>query len=182
MTKKKAVRQRTKPGEIPRIHHRKDRNLAFILIKGKKYYIGTWDDNGIAPEAEANRLRLWHEHQAKKGTDQEYRAPITVAVLVNRFLEHAQRTYVKHGRVTSTYQRFVDVSKPLFRLYADVPVADFTPLALKALRNTMVESGTLCRIRAMKSLHSISRWSPNWSPPFLAPLNPLIVGVDFRNR
>ena len=162
MTKKRNVRQRTKKGEIPRIHRRKDRNAAFILIEGKKHYVGTWDDNGIAPEAEANRLRIWHEYQAEKGiARQDCRTVITVAVLIDRFLEHAKQVYVKHGRLTGTYRRFVEVVRPLFQLYADTPVTEFTPLALKALRHGMVESGTLCRETINKRIDCIRqmfRW------------------------
>lgn len=161
MTKKKPVRLRTKKGEIPQIHRRKDRNLAFILIEGKKHYVGTWNDNGIAPEAEANRLRIWHEYQAEKGTHHSRRTSITVAVLINRFLEHAKQVYVKHSRLTGTYKRFVGVVRPLFQLYADTPVTDFTPLALKALRNSMVESGKACRDTINKRINCIRemfRW------------------------
>ena len=155
------MRQHTKPGEIPRILRRKDRDLAFILIEGKRYYIGTYDESGVSPEAEANRLRVWSEYQVKKGIDQEREVFVTVAVLVNRFLEYAKQIYVKRGRLTGTYARFVDSSRLLFEVYADVPVADFTPLALKAVRSVMVDSGTLCRETVNKRIDCIRqmfRW------------------------
>jgi integrase len=145
MMKKKSVRQRTRKGEIPRILRRKDRNLAFVLIEGKRYYVGTWSDEGLSPEAEVNRLRVWSEYCAKRGVVRESCVPVTVAVLVDRFLRYAEGHYVKHGRRTGTYDRFLDSVKPLFQLYADVPVAEFTPLALKAVRNVMLDSGKLCR-------------------------------------
>ena len=68
MTRKKPVRrQRTKAGEIPRILRRKDRNLAFILIEGRRVYLGPYG----SIEAEENGLRVWSEYQARQRLDQQ---------------------------------------------------------------------------------------------------------------
>ncbi len=70
MPKKKSTpRSRTKQGEIPRIHHRKDRNLAYILLGGTKKYLGHYDGVTISPEVEAERLRVWNESRVKRGLD-----------------------------------------------------------------------------------------------------------------
>ena len=62
MSKRKEVRRRrTKPGEIPQILHHKPRNLVFILIEGRRFYLGPYG----SPEAEKNRLRVWTEFSLK---------------------------------------------------------------------------------------------------------------------
>lgn len=144
MPKKKATpRVRTKQGEIPKIHHRKDRNLAYILLGGTKKYLGHYDGVTISPEVEAERLRVWNESRVKRGLDPQVvdGTPVTVTILVNRFLEEAKTTYVKHGRSTGSYERFVIVVRPLFELYPDSPADSFSPSCLKAVRERMVTGG-----------------------------------------
>ena len=114
MPKKKSTpRSRTKQGEIPKIHHRKDRNLAYILLGGTKKYLGHYDGVTTSPEVEAERLRIWGESRVKRGLDPQVvdGTPVTVTILVNRFLEEAKTTYVKHGKLRAVRDR----GSPAFR-------------------------------------------------------------------
>ncbi len=67
---------------------------------------------------------------------------ITVAVLVDRFRSHAATYYVKHdGTPTTEQDNFDRAIAPLLALYADMPVAEFGPRHLRAVRQRMLETG-----------------------------------------
>ena len=132
---------RSKPGGIPQIQFYKPRNQACIYIERKRYYLGPWGSPGI----EEARQRVWAEYLAKRKIQIGPKEVITVAVLVDRFLDYAKGHYVKNGRSTGTCERFEITVRPLLELYASVPVVEFRPLALKTVRQKMVDSGRLCR-------------------------------------
>lgn len=159
MTKQPVKKTRTKKGEIPRILHLKSKNLAYIIIDGRKHYLGTYGSH----QAEVKRLQVWSDHIA--GRDRPSRtAPIqsvTIAVLVKKFLEDAKTTYVKNGRSTGTYERFEIVVVPLLKHFGLTAAERFGPLALKKLRQIMVDSGRLARKTInsrIDGIRQIFRW------------------------
>ena len=66
---------------------------------------------------------------------------ISVVELCARFLAHAQGYYVKDGRPTGAIAGFKAVIKYLRLWYGRDPASRFGPLALKALRQRMVDDG-----------------------------------------
>jgi integrase len=66
---------------------------------------------------------------------------ISVVELCARFLAHAQGYYVKDGRPTGAIAGFKAVIKYLRLWYCRDPASRFGPLALKALRQRMVDDG-----------------------------------------
>ncbi len=144
MSKKKA-RSHTKPGEIPQILHFKPRNLAYILLPGKvKKYLGRYDGGIVTPELEAERLRIWSEYLANQKLDPDAKKEeqVTVAVLADRYIEYAKTHFVKNGRPTGMTDLLVYTVRPLLQLYAALPVAKFTTVELKAVRELMIASKT----------------------------------------
>ena len=71
----------------------------------------------------------------------ECRYTLIVDELADRFLAHADSYYVKNGKLTSTPHNFRDALKPLRRLYGPSAAVDIGPMALKAVRQAMVEFG-----------------------------------------
>lgn len=136
-SERKTTRKRSKSGQMPQILHFKPRNLAYINIEGRKRYLGIYG----SPEAEAERLRIWTEYVAGKRIQLAPGEPMTVAILVHRFLLDAKETYVKHGRPTKTVNHFKVLVRPLVRLYGRTPVDQFTPSCLKAVRKYLLENG-----------------------------------------
>ena len=65
----------------------------------------------------------------------------SVAELCVVFLTHAETHYVKNGKQTSEIWILKSAMSPLKELYGLLPAKDFGPLALKAVRAKMVESG-----------------------------------------
>jgi hypothetical protein len=72
------------------------------------------------------------------------------------FLRHAEAHYVKNGEPTSEIHILKSVMRPLKELYGMLPAKDFGPLALKAVRQKMIESGW-CRGTINQAMSRIRR-------------------------
>jgi hypothetical protein len=66
---------------------------------------------------------------------------LTVIELMSRYWKQVKRHYVKHGRPTSEQTDIAVAIRPMRKLYAETQVRDFGPLALKAVRQKLVETG-----------------------------------------
>jgi len=136
---------RTKKGEIPQILHHKQKNLAYIIIKGKKYYLGKYGSK----EAETKRLRVWADHLSGSLPEEEREREIVknanIQILVSRFLLDAKTLYQKNDRPTSTLRAYIDSAKLIAKKYGVMPVNKFGPVRLKKIRQKLIDSGKLCR-------------------------------------
>ena len=87
----------------------------------------------VDPLADSNRGTF-------RGTDND--APGTsIAELIVAFLKHAEQHCVKKGEPTSEQHCIRSAVRPLRELFGLASAKDFSPLALKAVRAKMVESG-----------------------------------------
>lgn len=82
---------------------------------------------------------------------------ISIDEIILAYLEHAESYYVKNGQPTSTQQHIRDALKPLHDLYGQTPANEFGPLALKAVRDRMVEMSGRCRTTINKAVAIIRR-------------------------
>ncbi len=80
----------------------------------------------------------------------------SVAELCLVFKKYAETHYLKNGKPTSEVSVINSVIRPLNELYGLLPAKDFGPLALKAVRSKMVESGW-CRNSVNSGLNRIRR-------------------------
>jgi len=84
--------------------------------------------------------------------------PTTAGISVNElcvaFLRHAQQHYRKGDELTDEYDCFVSAIAPLKELFGMLPVEQFGPCALKAVRQKMVEKGW-CRRYVNRSVTRI---------------------------
>jgi len=89
------------------------------------------------------------------------RHDLTVAEVLARYWQFAEQHYRKDGKPTSTLGDIRRALSVVRRLYGHTPAQDFGPLALKAVRQKMVESG-VCRDTVNKRTRTIKRvfrWS-----------------------
>ena len=63
---------------------------------------------------------------------------LSVNELIVKFWAHAQRYYTKNGKPSSEQRHYGYALKPLRLLYGLTPAGQFTPIALKALRQHFV--------------------------------------------
>jgi integrase len=119
-------------------------DLAFVEIAGIRHYLGAYN----TPES----LNSYHRLVAEWIEGGRSRLPVTppqevtVIELVARFWEHAKAYYKKSdGTSSSELDVYKQALGHLKKLYGTTRVADFGPRALKAVRQAMVETGTLNR-------------------------------------
>lgn len=140
----------------PSYRHHKPTGQAVVTLNGRDIYLGRFGSS--ESRAEYDRLlaewlvngRRLPSPASPGGSD------ITVNELLVAYLAFADSYYVKHGKPTTEPASIRVTIRPLRKLYGNTPARDFGPLQLKAVRQTMVESG-LCRNEVNKRTGRIVR-------------------------
>lgn len=114
-------------------------NQAIVRIDGQKHYLGTWNSK----PAKQNYDRIVGEWIARgRKLPAADDAEITIAELIRDFWRHAKQHYLKDGVPTSELGSYQAVFKNYLRpRYGRMPAAEFSPLALKACRQAMIDAG-----------------------------------------
>jgi integrase len=123
----------------PKLCHEKNSNQAVVRIDGKKIYLGRW---GL-PETQQNYDRVigeWLANGRSLRSGQNGSPDLTVNELLSKFWDFAETYYVKNGKPTDEQACIKSAMRPLKQLYGDSAANDFGPLALKAVREQMVEN------------------------------------------
>jgi hypothetical protein len=125
---------------IPSYLPHKPSGQARVRISGRDVYLGPFG----SPESKEAYARLIAEHFAN-GESETIILPdgeiLTVAALVVKYDDHAQRYYVKNGRPTDERHAIKSAVAPLLRLNGSTPAEEFGPKRLKAVRQEFVSSG-----------------------------------------
>ena len=137
-----------------RLH--KPTGQAVVTIDGRDFYLGK--HGSVASHAEYDRLiaewlangRRLPSSSDGGGTD------LTVSELLLAFLRFADGYYRKGGEPTGEADNIRYAVRPLRRLYGHTPAAKFGPLALKAVRQDMIDSG-LCRFEVNRRTRYVVR-------------------------
>jgi len=122
-----------------------------VTINGRDRYLGNW--NSAASKAEYDRIItefLANSRRLQSDANQ------TVVEVLNAYRKFAENYYRKDGRVTSEYGCIVGALKIVRELYGRKIANDFGPLALKAVRQRMVDKGW-CRGHINKSIGRVRR-------------------------
>ena len=88
--------------------------------------------------------RLVAEHISRRGAPVIPTAPdkpLTVQRLTLAYTDHAESYYVKDGKVGSEVACIEAALRPLLKLYAETPAAEFGPNALKLVREEFIRKG-----------------------------------------
>jgi integrase len=120
----------------PKYRHHKASGQAVVTLGGQDFYLGPYGSRPSRREYE-RLIGEWLQNGRSLPVDPH---AVTVAVVVNAYQKFAKGYYVKHGEPTGTFENI----KPMLRLvrkhYGDKQVAEFGPLALKALQGRMIEA------------------------------------------
>ena len=126
----KSARTRT-----PSYRRHKPTGQAIVSLSGKIFYLGLYGTEAskkkydrLIAEWLANGRRL--PRTAEQG--------LTVGELVLRYWDFAHGYYVKDGELTKEIPCIRLAVRPLNDLYAETPVEEFGPLALKTVRERMI--------------------------------------------
>ena len=115
-----------------------EKDLAFVELNGKRFYLGKYGTD----ESNREYRRFVIEWMSRDGLPCADGRDITVLDLVSAFWGHAKRHYRRADR-SSTRERanYRSVLRLLKKLYGHTLASDFTPLALKALREQIISKG-----------------------------------------
>jgi integrase len=128
---------------VPAYKHHKPTNTARCWVNGQWVSLGRCN----SPESRQAHARVCAELAVSPAPSLAPRpAPAaTVDEVLLAFWRHAEQHYRRpDGSTTDTLTEYRAAFRPLRELYGTSPAAEFAPLALKAVRQRMVESG-VCR-------------------------------------
>ncbi|MGD9719771.1 MAG: tyrosine-type recombinase/integrase [Pirellulales bacterium] len=138
---------------IPSYRLHKPSGRAVVTIDGRDVYLGKF--GSLASRREYNRVIA--EWTAQGAALPKYRgADLTIVELAAAFLRHARLYHSAKER-----ENFALAIRPLKELYARSRAAEFGPLALKAVRQTMIDAG-LARTtinRRVNRIRHIFKWA-----------------------
>lgn len=121
---------------VPSYRKHKATGQAVVTLDGRDIYLGK--HNSAASRLEYNRLIA--EWTVSGGTLPKSAHDLTVAELLAAFLKHAQSYYRgPDGKPTGEVANFKLAMRRLKEFYGRTRAADFGPLALKAVRQKMIE-------------------------------------------
>jgi integrase len=116
--------------------------------------LGEWQ----SPASKAEYARViaeWSAGGRPWEKDAQARAGLSVAELLEAFFKHAEQHYRKpNGETTNEVNEFEYALGPVCELYGLTPAASFGPLALKTVREKMIEAGW-CRTRINRQLNRV---------------------------
>lgn len=146
-------------GIIPQMSHHKASGQAVVRLGGNDFYLGKWGSSQAQNEYD-RRVAEWlaaGRRCAPTGITET-----VVNEIIAAFWEYAQ-SYYRHadGSSTNELRNFRDALRFLRRLYGHTPVMEFGPLALKAVRNSMIEAD-LCRAninRHVSRVKHVFKWA-----------------------
>ncbi|MBL9083485.1 MAG: hypothetical protein JNK76_16840 [Planctomycetales bacterium] len=144
---------------LPKYRHYRPKNLAVVRLNGRDHYLGRFG----SPESKEKYFRLLAEQAvaaattAQTATRLKLPANLTINQLVNAYRKFAEGYYVRDGKPTKELADMRYAARPLRKLYGSTPVRDFGPLALKAIRQHMIDDENLSRGVANHRVNRIKR-------------------------
>jgi integrase len=129
----------------PSLRRHSPSSLGVVTLNGKDHYLGHWPKDRKTPPAQVQTAydRLIAEWLAKgrrlqPQPEANHANAISLNELMLAFLHHAELHYRREdGSATSELNEYKAALKPLKRLYGALPVTEFGPLKLKAVREAM---------------------------------------------
>jgi integrase len=137
---------------IPSLRRHKPSGQAVVTLSGHDHYLGAWPAllRKPPPDVRAAYDRLiaeWIASGRRPLVKEAEPARRSVNELILAFWKHAE-TYYRREDGTAT-QELADYRlslRPLRELYGTIPVDEFSPLKLKAVRQKMIDAGLVRRL------------------------------------
>ena len=130
-----------KSPRVPKYRLHKTTGLAKVRLSGRDVYLGQYG----TPESRTKYRKVVAEWLASARQEPtgprlaDTKGPPTINELVLAYLEFAKRYYVREGQPTGEVQNLKYSVTPLVELYGSTAVDHFGPVALKAVREVMIE-------------------------------------------
>jgi hypothetical protein len=147
----------------PSLRRHKARALGVVTLNGKDVYLGSWPQGKRKPppDVQANYDRTIAEWLANGRSLQVSKDDgLCVAELILRFWHHVEQHYRDHeGNPTCEVENYKCSLRPLRQIYGTLPADEFSPLKLKAIRQTMIDAKEF-RVRSTDPEHPWDAWVP----------------------
>jgi integrase len=141
------------PERIPKYRLHRPSGQAVVTVGGRDVYLGKHGSRESRDEYDRVVGEWLASRPARRAARPHDRS---VGGLLRAYLAWADGYYRKDGRPTSEPGNIRAALRPLRRLYGVTPARDFGPLALKAVRRSMIEAG-LCRNEVNKRAGQVTR-------------------------
>ena len=130
-----------KSPRVPKYCLHKGTGQSYVTHDGHRHYLGV---HGSDESIERYNRFIGELVASSPAASPQQRAPSPYAITVGEVLAgvwtHAQSYYVKDGRPTSQVGLVKASLRPVRELYQNLAAEDFGPIALKAVRQRMIES------------------------------------------
>ena len=131
--------------------------MAFVELNGKRSYLGKYRTSASKQEYRRFIVEWMANGRATNASGND----ISVVDLISAFGVHAKRHYrLLDGSPSRERVNYRSVLAMLKKLYGHTAVSDFTPMALKALREQMIANGWSRKNinRQVVRLRSVFKW------------------------
>lgn len=141
------------PRKLPKFRIHKGSGQAFVELSGKRFYLGRHDTQKAQQQYHA-LVAEWLAAGCQLRIDPD---EITIKEMIARYWVHAQQYYRNpDGTMSSEIEAITLALRPVHELYSLTRAAEFGPLALRAVRQRMIERGG-CRANINKQTSRIKR-------------------------
>lgn len=120
---------------IPKYRKHRASGQAIVTLNGQDHYLGPHGTR--ASHLAYDRLILEYL-SADRQAPQPAEPRLSMVELLAAYWRHCKGYYVKHGEPTQEQAAYRKIIRELRQLYGDLPVADFGPKCLKALRQLWI--------------------------------------------
>ncbi|QDT69054.1 site-specific tyrosine recombinase XerC [Planctomycetes bacterium MalM25] len=152
----------TRPPRVPSYCHHRASGQAYVKLRGTVTYLDVYGSDAsrkayaqVVAEVLAGRPITRPATTRGRAVEDGPQA-ITVNEICERYIAHARGYYVKSGKVTAEAGIVATACRRAASLCGDQPAEAFGPLALKSVRDRMVESG-LARTTINGAINRIRR-------------------------
>jgi integrase len=162
------MRGSSRSPRTPSLRRHKPSQRGVVTLNGVDLYLGPWPRSCRKPPPETQAaydrtIAEWlaNGRRAVPTAGSERPAGVTLNELILAFYRHAEIYYRRpDGMPTEELKEYRYSLRPLRELYGTLPVAEFTPLKLKAVRQRMIDAGwcrTLVNRRVGRIVHMV-KW------------------------
>ncbi len=138
---------------VPTYRKHRSSGQAIVTLAGHDHYLGPHGTATSRREYDRLIAEWLAGGRAALGSSVN---DLSMVELMARYWRHVQQRYVKNGAPTSEQSCIRSALRFVRSLYRDQPASEFGPLALKAVRSKMVETG-LAMSTANGHVHRIRR-------------------------
>lgn len=145
---------------IPAYRRHKASGNAIVVLSGRMHYLGQFDT-----AASREKYQQLVDHWVANGRralpkDAIGRVGITVRQLVTLFMAYAE-TYYPKREGTREASNFDYATRPMIRLFGDLPTSSFRVSHLRQVRDAMVEHGYSRTVinRHLKRIRMVFKWA-----------------------